>query len=977
MIVGREREVALLRAALDDALTGHGQLVLISGEPGIGKSTLAEALSAEARVRTVRVSWARAPETSGAPPYWLWTQTVRNLSAAHDPATLGRSLAPAAPELARLLPELAHHLSDPPIDAAAEGEVGRFRLCDEIASFLLGCTAECAQLVILDDLHAADLASLDVLAHLASRLEEGALLVIGTHRASDEDLTPALHRTLAAVARERATVHIALAGLDAAAVRAQLTQVAGRAVTSDLAERVRARTGGNPFFVGEVARLLVHDAASGAVGAGLAEVVPPRVRDVITWRLSRLPAGTRDILDVAALIGTEIPIDVLVAACGQPAASVLAALESAFRAGVLQRGRSAADVQFAHGLVAETIAAALPLGRAAQLHEQVAEAIETTRATTLDDWLPALARHWAAALPSVAEARHTVALARRAAEQAECRLAHADALPLWRIALDAAERAQVSSAELAELLLGLARALFRVGGVASSLEACLAATRATESAERPDLFAAAALVIEGIGESKWARTLMALAERALEKLGDDDLASQARLHAQIGQLLDLTEIPGRVQRAEAESALAVALAEQSGERHALQAALHAQQKVLSGPAEVDRRLAIATRMIELGAESGDPWPALWGRLWAVDALMQLGHLADAEVQLAELEPVVARLRWPVARWHLLRSRAAILQARARFAAALQAADEALDALAGTGLERAMGTHTSFLESQSDLVGTLPGWEERRRYMLDWFAREQSYAPRPLASLLREGERGAARALYARLAPPYRWAPPRYMLAMHLSVRLQAAIALGLRDEVEQLLARFQPMAHWHVVPAVGMVVTYGSGFLVTGQAAAFLGDLNAAVAQLEQAVTDNERCGVVAMAIVARQDLAEVLARRAAGSDLDRARRLASTVLRDAECHEMRPFAQRAGRLLRELPRRRVRTARLTPRELEVARLVAAGLTNRQLAVRLGVTERTAETHVDHILTKLDFASRAQIAAWVASTAGAEGDPHS
>jgi DNA-binding CsgD family transcriptional regulator len=357
-------------------------------------------------------------------------------------------------------------------------------------------------------------------------------------------------------------------------------------------------------------------------------------------------------------------------------------------------------------------------------------------------------------------------------------------------------------------------------------------------------------------------------------------------------------------------------------------------------------------------------------------LLQLGRLADAEAHLDDLEPVVARLRWPVARWHLLRLRAAILQARARFAEALRTADEALAALSGTGLERAVGTHTSFVESQSDLVGALPGWEERRRYMLDWYAREQAYAMRPLASLLREGERDAARGIYARLAPPERWEPPRYMLSMHLSRRLQAAIALGLRDEVAHLLARFQPLAHWHVVPGAGVMVTDGSGFLVTGQAAAFLGDLDAAVAQLEQAVDDDERCGVVAPAIVARQELAEVLARRARGDDLDRARRLASAVLHDAERYGMRPAAQRAGMLLRELPRRRVRTTHLTPREREVARLVAAGLTNRQVAVRLGIAERTAETHVEHILTKLDCASRAQIAAWVASGAGSEGDPH-
>lgn len=977
VLVGRDREMALLRAALDDALGGHGRLTLISGEPGIGKSTLAEALSAEARARGARVSWARAPDTAGAPPYWLWTQTLRNQPARADPSMLGRIPESGAPELARLLPELAAFLGDPPPTATAESEVARFRLCDEIASFLLGCAADRGQVVILDDLHAADPASLEVLVHLASRLGAGALLIIGTHRTSDEDMTPALHGTLAAVAREKDTLHIELAGLDAAAVHAQLTQVTGRQVSADLSERVRARTAGNPFFVGEVGRLLLHDAESGAAGAGLAAAVPLRVRDVTTWRLSRLPADTRNVLDVAALIGADVPIDVLAAACDQPVAAVLDALQPAFRAGVLQRGRSAAHMQFAHGLVVETIAEAMPVGRAAQLHEQIAIAIETSRATTLDNWLAALALHWSAAVPSEGAARRTVAVARRAAEQAERRLAHGDALPLWRTALDAAERARVPAGERAELLLGLARALFLAGDVAGSVDACLAAARAAEAAERPDLYAAAALVVEGIGEIRWAKTLITLAEGALARLNDDDRATQARLHAQIGQLLDLTEMPDRMQRAEAETARAVALAEQSGDRHALQAALQAQQKVLSGPEGVDRRLAIATRMIEIGAESGDPWPALWGRSWAVDALMQLGRLTEAEAQLDDLEPVVARLRWPVARWHLLRSRAAILQARARFAEALQTADEALAVLSGTGLARAVGTHASFVESQSDLVGAVPGWQERRRYMLDWFAREPSYAMRPLASLLREGEREAARALYARLAPPDRWEPPRYMLSMHLRTRLQAAIALGLRSEVAHLLARFQPLAHWHVVPGAGLVVTFGSGFLYTGQAAAFLGDLDSAVAQLERAIDDNERCGVVAQAIVARQELAEVLARRASGGDLDRARRLASAVLHDSERYGMRPAAQRAGTLLRELPRRRIRTARLTPRELEVARLVAAGLTNRQVAVRLGIAERTAETHVDHILTKLDFASRAQIAAWVAAEAAAEGDQHS
>ena len=966
VILGREREMSVLRAALDSTLTGHGRLVLVSGEPGIGKSTLAEALAAEARARGVSVSWARAPETAGAPPYWLWAQTLRNQSTTNDPATLGRNLASAAPGLARLLPEIATLLGDLPIPAH-DGEAERFHLSDEIASFLLSCAGHQGQVVILDDLHAADPASLEVLAHVASRLGEGPLLIVGTHRESAEDVTPALQKTLAEVARVKDAVHLGLSGLDAGAVHEQLTQIAGREVPGDLAERVRARTAGNPFFVGEVGRLLLRDDGSGDIG--MADAVPPRVRDVITWRLSRLPAATHDVLETAALIGVDVPIDMLAAACGRQPAEILTMLQPAFRAGVLRRGRSAAHLQFAHGLVVETIAETLPVGRAEQLHGQVAAAIETTRATTLDDWLPALAAHWSAATPGETAARRTVEVARLAAEQAERRLAHGDALPLWRTALDAAERAQVVTGERAELLIGLARSLFRTGDVAGSVDSCLAAARSADAAERPDLYAAAALVVEGTGEPRWARTLIGLAEEALARLGDGDLASQAQLHAQICQLLDLTDIPDREQRARDEAELAVALAEQSGDRQALQAALHAQQRILSGPEGVDQRLVIAGRIIEIGAESGDPWPELWGRLWSVDALMQLGRLADAEAQLVDLEPAVERLRWPVARWHLLRSRAAILQARARFDEALHAAEDARVALAGTGLARAALTYAGFLENHSDLVGELPRWDERRRFLLGWPAREPAFAVRPVQSLVREGEYETARALYAHLPPPDRWNPPRYVLLVHLWGRLKVAIELGLRAEVEQLLVRFQPIAHWHVAFGAGTVITLGSGRLMSGRAAAFLGDLNTAVVELEQAMDDDERCGVVAMAIVARQELADVLARRATGSDLDRARRLSSSALRDAERYGMKPTARRAATLLRELPRRRVRSERLTLRELEVAGLVAEGLTNRQVAVRLGITERTAETHVDHILTKLGFAGRAQIAAWVASGA--------
>jgi len=958
-VLGRDRELALLRSALADAAEGRGRLVLISGEPGIGKSTLAAALAADAAAQGVHVSTARAPETAGAPPYWLWAQILRDYL--EPSGQIASSQLPAARRqvLARILPQLRTSQRERPSGQPAESEAERFRLADEIASFLLERAVDGCRLVILDDLHAADASSLDVLAHVASRLAASPLLIVGAHRDVADESIPALQALLARTAREESTVTVSLSGLDVNAVRRQLAAIIGREVDSELAIRVHARTGGNPFFTAEVARLLAWDASAAAV--------PPRVRDVITWRLGHLPEETRGVLERAALIGQEVPLDTLAVACGTPAEFVLAALEPAVNAALIRERSSAGRVRFAHELVAETIVDALPLGRAAALHEVVATAIESTRSANLDEWLPALALHWSAAIPNDKTARRTVAMARLAAEQAEARLAFGDAVPMWRMALDAAVRTRSDAAERAELQLGLGRSLFRAGDVGGAIKVCIQAALDAESASRPDLCTAAALVVEGVAEPQWAAALVAIAERALSLLPADEPALRARLHAQIGQLVHLTAAAAP-ERERYETALAVELAESSGDLQALQAALRAQQLVISGPKDVEVRLHNAARMIQIGKACGDAWPELWGRLWSFDALVQLGRLGEAELELRDLEPVVAHLRWPVARWHLLRAQAAVLQVRGRFDEALEVADQALAQISGAGLERAEGMHTTFLECQAELVGELPGGDERMRRLRELVAREPHVALRAVVSLLSAGLLDEARALYARLPPPNLWNPPPYVLTVQLMSRIMAAIRLQLRDEVQQLLGRLEPFARWHVAFGSGVHVSFGSGFLFTGMAAAYLGDFERAVADITRAVEDNTRSGAVARSIVARQELAEVLERRNSGADLASARRLASAVVREAQSLGMRPFVARAEGLLSRIPRRLVPSEELTPRELEVARLITEGLTNRQLAMRLGISERTAENHVDHILSKLGFGGRAQVAAWVVAS---------
>jgi DNA-binding CsgD family transcriptional regulator len=277
-------------------------------------------------------------------------------------------------------------------------------------------------------------------------------------------------------------------------------------------------------------------------------------------------------------------------------------------------------------------------------------------------------------------------------------------------------------------------------------------------------------------------------------------------------------------------------------------------------------------------------------------------------------------------------------------------------------------HTTFLEAQADLVGELPGDEERLSLLRDLVVREPHVAIRGVISLLRRGLLDEARALYARLPAPDAWRPPQYVVTVQIAERIKAAIALQVADDVEQLLPRLEPLAKWQVAFGSGVHLTLGSGFLYTGMAAACLGELERAIADVSKAIEENARAGAVPLAVVARQELAEILERRGSGADLARARRIASEVMRDAEALGMRPALERSAALLRRIPRQMVRSEELSPRELEVAGLIRHGLTNRQVAMRLGISERTAENHVDHILRKLGFATRAQVAAWVVAS---------
>src|SRR6266508_4357239 len=250
-LVGRDGELATLAGWLDAAGDGEPRLVLCGGEPGVGKTRLAEELTRVARDRDVPVLWGRAVETDGAPPYWPWRQMLRaagwETGDRPVPAEESGSVVRVAAELALVAPEVFPGRADA---AAVSGPEQRFRVFDAVNRLLRGLAVSRGLLLVLDDLHWADRASVLLLGHLARDLQPGRLLVLVTYR----DTEPAVTPVVAELIREPVTSRLDLRGLGVVDVGHHLAAVTGEVVAPEVAARVHELTGGNPFFVAEFGR---------------------------------------------------------------------------------------------------------------------------------------------------------------------------------------------------------------------------------------------------------------------------------------------------------------------------------------------------------------------------------------------------------------------------------------------------------------------------------------------------------------------------------------------------------------------------------------------------------------------------------------------------------------------------------------------------------------------------------------------------
>ncbi|GAB1816967.1 BTAD domain-containing putative transcriptional regulator [Herbidospora sp. RD11066] len=464
-LIARGPQLARVAERVMDARRGRGGIVLVTGEAGIGKTLFARTAAEEARDLGLRVVWGRCSEGDTAPAFWPWLQAVRELG---EPGLEAAGL-------------LSGDVATPTVDPGA----ALYDLHDKVFGALV---AGGPTVVVFDDLHAADIASLRLLAFAAGQVHRRSVLILATMRPEPGREPEQLSGTLAGLAREPGTERLPLPPFGVADVAAFL----GRDDPA-LAETLYQRTGGNPFYLGELLRLADSE-------HGLTEV-PDGVREVIGRRVARLPDRCQELLRVASALGRDVSLDVLSVAAGDPADQVMYELEPAVAVGLLSES-DGFDYRFSHVLVCDALYAGLPRLARARLHLKVGEAMESLPGGDVTARLPVLAHHFAMAA-RVGGAKRAVEYAARAARRAVAQRAYDEAVELWLRAL--AAHGAADPAKRVELLTELGRARRATGDVSGAHAVLEQAIELAETLGDRSAMAEAAMVYGGVTVWNWRR----------------------------------------------------------------------------------------------------------------------------------------------------------------------------------------------------------------------------------------------------------------------------------------------------------------------------------------------------------------------------------------------------------------------------------------------------------------------------------------
>jgi len=979
--VGRQRELAQLVRQLDEAERGRCSIVLLTGEPGIGKTRLAEELCATAEERGAIVHWGECFEGEGAPAFWPWVQVLRAWVRSQSPSALQSTLGLEASDVAQIVPELRSRMPDVPEPASLPPTQARFRLFDSIVTVLQRMAAR-PLVLVLDDLHWADEPSLLLLEFLAAQLFDAPILVIGIYR--DVEVAPgnALSTTLGGLLRRPRIGRVVLGRLSPDEVAELVEVMPGIETGARLAQAVLDRAEGNPLFVAEMLRLLDAERTDVPLGADADRVVPPTIQDVIGRRLSKLSEACRTVLIIAAVIGREFDLATLRTVSAEEDDRAIDALDEAEAVRIVaptSSGAPSVAFRFMHALVRDTLYEALPASRRARLHLRIGNALERMAESTQDVRLSELAHHFVQAA-SICPPERVVGHVERAARHAVQILAYEDAARLFALALRVLETSprpdqmvrcdlllQLGAAESSMTDDTAARETFMVAAaLARQLEPALGRERAAH------LLAQAALGYGGarLEPHRVDARGIAIFEEALAAVGDGDSAMRAQLLARLQTAASWRAAPDTTAPAASEP---IALARRAGDAHALADAILNRCRSRTIAEGFDELFPLYQELDRIVTQLDDPAIRMNTRRWQIKYLLEIGDLAAADQAVVEYQQMMHALRYPLTEWRGAVDRMSRALLVGDFGAAEQAAEE------GTRLGPRQPRQGApwFVAGELHLLRAEQGrFEEAERLLDELLVNYPNLHGVRSARAWVLYERGAVdearRELDQLTANDF--AELRHGGAWNYSVTFLSQLCVDLDDRgrAAELYQILLPQAPYNIVSGITFA-SYGAASLYLARLAATLDRPDEAARHFEEALTLHRR--MQARPLLARtryRYAAAILDRKAVGTR-EQALALAQLAADDAATMGMPVLHERSAALLDSpVPAQQPQSSTsrvsypdgLTGREVEVLSLLAAGASNVEIARALVLSPGTVHTHTIRIYQKLGIKRRAEAAAY-------------
>jgi DNA-binding SARP family transcriptional activator len=891
--VGREGELSDLQTALDAALGGRGSLLLIGGEPGIGKSRLAEELSSRALAADAKVLSGRCWEAGGAPAFWPWVQALRAHLREAEAGDLRRQLGAHGGEVAQVLPELREVLPDLPVVEVRESEGARFRLFDATSSFLKRAAVERALVLVLEDLHAADVPSLLLLRFITSEIADARMLLVGTYRDIEIGRNHPLSSALAELSREATAHTLLLRGFGESDVSQLVESIAGASPSPQVVAAIHAGTGGNPLFVGELVRLLASEGRlEEPIDEGDAWVSIPRgVRDVIAKRLARVSDPAREMLRVASVLGREFSIDTVAHAGSHSVSEVLDLLDEAIAEGVVTEVPGSADrLQFTHALVRDALYEQLGASQRRKLHAQLGQVLEERYAADAEPHLAELAQHFFAAGPEGNPAK-AFDYARRAGDRASRLLAFEEAARLYGLALRVLDSwSGDHRRKRCRTLVSLGNAHLRAGDQPKARSVFLEAAQHARELGDHAVLGEAALGYGGLMVWTAARGdphLIRLLEEALSALDQRDSALRAKLVARLSGAI--RDQPYR-QRSVALSEEAVEMARRLEDSETVGYALDARCIALAGPATLDEFRQATGELTRLAEETAEPRLVLIARFYRTFFDLYVGDVARARRELDQALRDADELRAPSYSWAPTALAATLALVEGEFGRGKGLIQKAFEF--GQQAQPVSAHATKRLQTFL-LKKELGGLEGEGEALADWSATDRTFpiGRCALANLYSDlGMRSAAAATFEEVAE-------NDFAAVHLDEEWLVALSLltdvcaflGDRDRAVRLYELLVPYADLNAVawPEVAM----GAVARPLGVLASMLNMEEAAERHFEHAIALNDRLGARPWVAHAKHEYARMLLGR---GDRLRAGELLSAALDTYRELEMEPWQARA-----------------------------------------------------------------------------------